>query len=517
MKRLTLLVFLLTSAARAAEPLPKPRLILAIVIDQFRYDYTTRFRHEYSGGLERLLAQGAVFTNARYRHFPTVTAVGHSTFLTGATPSVSGIIGNEWFDRKSGKPVTSVSDDAVSIIGGAAGPGSSPRRLLVSTVGDQLKMASAGKARVFGISLKDRSAILTAGHSADAAYWFDNTTGHFVTSTYYLKALPRWAAQFNDGAAARFRGAEWLGHRLPTDHTFFSALESTPFANELLESFVERAIEAEKLGQGPATDLLAISFSANDYVGHEYGPDSPEVHDISLRTDAVLERLFRRVDALIGLQNVLVVLTADHGVAPTPKADAERRMPGGLVPMESLVDAVQNMLKEKYGEGNWVAGTGDQSIYLDLALIREKKLDRVEVTKTAREAVMAVPHVFRVYTYGQLLSGKVLPDYVSTDAENGFNVRRGADLNIVLDPYWMFSGYPASHGSPFGYDTHVPVIFMGPGIRAGTYDESIAVNDIAPTLATMLGLETPSGSAGRVLTEILAHSSKQPSAISHQP
>lgn len=503
MKRsLFLIIVLMASLAGAAEPRQNPRLVLTIVIDQFRYDYTTRFRGEYKGGLERLLSQGAVFTNARYQHFPTVTAVGHSTILTGALPSISGIIENSWFDRDSGKQVTSVSDDTVRTLGGSREVGASPRRLLVSTIGDELKIASGGKARVIGISLKDRAAILLAGHSADAAYWFDDRNGHFVTSTFYLQDLPDWVKRFNVGAADPYKGAEWLGRKLPPDARAFAALEASPFANELIESFAERAIEAEKLGKGPSTDLITISFSGNDYVGHLYGPDSPEVRDISIRTDALLDRLFSRLDALIGMQNVLVVLTADHGVAPTPEANATRRMPGGRIRFSVVQDVVQKALAQKYGDGKWISGSGENALFLNHDLMAEKNLERAAVVDSARDALIPMPHVFRVFTYDQLFSGRLLSDPVGRLVSNGFNVRRGADINIVLDPYWMFESRGTTHGSVFGYDTHVPVIFLGPWVRAGRYDESIVVNDIAPTLATLLGIETPSGSVGRALSEI---------------
>ncbi len=507
MKRPALLIILIAltvSFGRAAPAPQKPRLILTIVIDQFRYDYTTRFRSEYKGGLERLLTQGAVFTNARYQHFPTVTAVGHSAILSGALPSISGIIENSWFDRDEGRQVDSVSDDTAKTLGGTRAGGASPHRLLVSTIGDEMKVASGGKTRVIGISLKDRAAIFLAGHAADAAYWFDDGNGHFVTSTYYLKDLPDWVKQFNSGAADVYKGAEWLGHKLPSDDRAFAALEASPFANDLIESFAERAIEAEKLGKGPATDLITISFSGNDYVGHPYGPDSPEVRDISIRTDALLEKLFRRIDALVGMQNTLVVLTADHGVSPTPEANAARRMPGGRIPFDVVENAVQKVLAQKYGEGKWILGSGENALFLNRNLMAEKKLDRTEVVNTARDALTAMPHVFRVYTYDQLLTGSIMSDTIGKLVTNGFNVRRGADINMVLDPYWMFLSQGTTHGSVFGYDTHVPVIFMGPGIRAGRYDESIVVNDIAPTLATMLEIETPSGSAGRVLSEIFS-------------
>ncbi len=504
MKRLIGLFFLTAAFSSAAVIPPRPKLVLTILIDQFRYDYLTRFREEYQGGFVRLLTQGAVFTNARYEHFPTVTAVGHSAIMTGALPSVSGIVGNDWYDRDAGKQVTSVSDDSVRTLDGSGEGGASPRRLLVDTVGDELKIASGGKSRVIGVSIKDRAAILPAGHSADAAYWYQPSTGHFVTSTYYRSDLPAWVKEFNLTAASRYQGAEWMGHKLPTDHRVFSDLEATPFANDLVESFTERAIEAEQLGKGPATDLLTVSFSANDYIGHQYGPDSPEVKDLSKQTDKVLDKLFRYVDAHIGMRNVLVVLTGDHGVAPSPEAEAARRMPGGRMPPGIIQTTVQKALQAKYGPGPWILSPSEHSLYLNLDLIGERKLARAEVTNAAKDAILSIPHVFRVYTYAQLETGSVLPDLIGRLVMNGFNVRRGADLYILLEPYWMFGMQGTTHGSAYGYDTHVPLIFMGPGIQAGRYDQSIAVNDIAPTLATLLRVETPSGSVGRVLVEMFS-------------
>jgi predicted AlkP superfamily pyrophosphatase or phosphodiesterase len=501
MKRLALLLLLMASFAHAAEPTQKPKLIVTIVVDQCRFDYTTRFRSAYSGGLARLLTGGAVFTNARYGQVPTVTAVGHSIVLSGAMPSTSGIIANEWYDRDSGRQVTSVFDGTVRLVGGEGEGGASPRRLLVSTLGDEMKIASGGKARVIGISLKDRAAILPAGHMADAAYWFDAKGGHFVSSTFYLPELPAWVKDFNLQAAEPYKGAEWLGRKLPNDNRIHQVIATTPFANDMLEAFAERAIRAEKLGQGEPADLLTVSFSANDYVGHQFGPDSPEVRDMSLRTDRMLDKFFRFLDSEIGLQNVLVVFTGDHGVAPVPEVNAARRMPGGRIPMDAIQQAVQTALSAKYGEGKWIVGRAESSLYLNLDLIREKRLARAEVESAAKDAAFALPHIFRVYTFEQLEYGRLFEDAIARKVMNGFCVRRGADLYILLEPYWVFGKTSTTHGSPFGYDSHVPVILMGPGIRAGRFDEAVAVNDIAPTLATMLGIETPSGSAGRVLSE----------------
>ncbi len=495
-------------------PAVQPKLIVLIVVDQFRYDYLTRFRSEYTGGIERLMRQGAVFTNAHLEHFPTVTAVGHATVLTGATPSLSGIVANEWYDRDSGRRVTSVGDAEMKPVGAASGEGASPRRLLVSTVADELKMAGRGRPRVIGISFKDRSAILSVGRSADAAYWFDERSGHFISSTYYMTELPAWVKDFNSsGAVQRYAGAEWkalsggslLGKLPQTAGTsLYAAVERSPFGNELLLAFAEKAVEAEQLGLRDATDVLSVSLSSNDRVGHEAGPDSPEVRDISVRTDQALESFFRFLDKRLGLNNVLIVLTSDHGVAPLPELQAARRMPGGRISERNLRAVVEQALAQRYGAGNWVLDASYGSFYLNNELIGQKGLRPGEVQETAAEALRRVAHVARVYTRAQLEAGRLPMDAVSRRVANGFHVRRSGDVITVLEPYWIFLQKGTTHGSPYSYDTHLPVIFMGPGIRPGRYHRMVAINDIAPTLATLLDVETPSGSVGRVLEEMLA-------------
>jgi predicted AlkP superfamily pyrophosphatase or phosphodiesterase len=503
MRRALLCVLALACLAGAAPK--KPKLVLAIVVDQFRYDYLIRFRSEYHGGLARLLSQGAVFTNAGYIHVPAVTAVGHSTVLTGATPSTSGIVANEWFDRDEGVHVTSVSDSHTQLLGGS-GTGSSPNRLLVSTIGDELKMAGGGQPRVIGVSLKDRAAILPSGHMADGAFWFDTKTGNFVSSTYYYKALPAWVEQFNaPRPAEQYRGVTWLGHKLPDDNArLFEEIEVSPFGNELLEAFAERALASEQLGTREFTDLLTVSFSSNDYVGHRYGPDSPEVRQTALATDRLLEKLFQAVDARVGAGNYLVVFTADHGVAPVPEVNVARKMPGGRIDLAAIKATVQIALVKKYGAAEWVAGAWDLAVYLNREPVARFKLDLAEVETEAARAIQALPHISRVYTLEEMKRGWGLRDSVTQKVANGYHLRRGPDIELILDPYWIVGTANATtHAAPYSYDTHVPVIFLGPGIRPGLYHAPVAVNDIAPTLATILEIETPSGSVGRPLTEIL--------------
>ncbi len=499
----------------------KPKLIVAVVVDQFRYDYLLRFRDEYTSGLKKMLDQGAVFDNAHLIHYPTVTAIGHATFLSGATPSLSGIVANQWYDRETGKTVTSVSDPTTKLLGlstnAAGGDGSSPRRLMVSTLGDQIKMTGQ-QSKVIGVSIKDRAAILPAGHMADGAYWFDDDAGKWVTSTYYVDKMPAWVSRINEGKpAAPAQNGMWypLDAKPGTAKAFCTmgkktaetpkcpSFEATPWGNEIIEDFAEQALTAEKLGQHLGTDVLAVSFSANDYVGHALGPDSPEVRDISIRTDRLLGKLLDHVDKSVGLGNVVVVLTADHGVVSIPEVNEARRMNGGRISTSALSKAMQDALQTKYGAGKWIVNMSSTGPYLNRELIESKKLDEAEVEKTAADAARRFPHVFRVYTSDQIMNGQVAADAVTSRVRNGVYPGRSSDLFIIQEPGYLFeANTPTSHGTPFNYDTHVPLIFMGPGIKAGRYYEDAAANDIAPTLAAIARVQEPNGSIGRVLQEM---------------
>ncbi|HZD93179.1 MAG TPA: alkaline phosphatase family protein [Candidatus Sulfotelmatobacter sp.] len=506
-----------SSAQQKSQPPRKPKLVLAIVVDQFRYDYLLRFRGDYQGGLARLLAQGAVFADARYIHFPTVTAVGHSTFMSGATPSISGIIANTWLDREENAQVTSVSDKSTTLLGGPPGvQGSSPHRLLVSTIGDELKM-SGQHSKVIGISMKDRSAILPVGHMADAAYWFDPDSQHFVSSSYYMKQLPAWVAKINnDRPAYKYLGVEWTpvgakaGDRpfctmkAGAELRFCGSIENTPFGNELVEEFVEKAIEEEKLGSHEGTDVLAVSFSANDYVGHQLGPDAPEVRDISRRTDILLGKLFDFVNGHVGAGNTLVVFTADHGVVPVPKVNNDRKMPGGWLSTSDYAAKIATQLSAKFGKGDWFSFDADGFLYLNYSTVTRNNADRLEVRRFAAEVARGLPHVARVFTYDDLLRGTAPADWPGRAAQLGFYGPRSADLVLLPEPYYIFSTAPGTtHQTPYSYDNHVPLIFYGPGIQGGLHYEAVTINDVAPTLAAILGIETPSGASGRILAEIL--------------
>ncbi len=483
-----------------------------------RYDYLPRFASGFTAGIRRLLDGGAVFTNANLAHYPTVTAVGHSTMLTGALPAISGIVGNDWYDRKLKKQVTSVEDPGTKLLGGTPGKGSSPWRLRVSTVGDELKMAHPD-ARVVSVSLKDRSAILMAGRMADAAVWWDAGTGNFVSSTWYGPELPKWVKALDARRPAdAWLGKEWrpvseAGKPGPVLATlpakpgpdYYGVLYGTAFGNELLVSLAEAALEAEQLGSRGATDILALSFSCNDAVGHDKGPHSAEIRDITVRTDLALGRLLDAIDRRVGLARTVVVLTADHGVAPVPEQMAKWRMPGGRFPRPDLEKAVGVALEKAYGPGAWVEGRAGSSIYLNRTLVAEKKLDLAAVERLTADGAESVPSVWRAYTRAQLLEGRVPPDPWSRRVLASFDRELSGDVDILLDPYWMAATGGTTHGTAYSYDTHIPLVIMGPRIRPGRYDRPVLLNDLAPTLATLLNVESPSGAAGQPLTEILVH------------
>ncbi len=535
----------ITQAAQGAS-IEKPKLVLVIVVDQFRYDYLLRFMHAYEGGIARLLREGAVFSDARYPQFPTVTAVGHSTTLTGATPSISGITGNEWFERdpfiasKVGCPlatppvvekatgnkiVESITDESTCLIGGnPSRSGASPRRLLVSTIGDELKMAGR-RSKVIGVSFKDRAAILPAGHMADAAYWFSG--GQFASSSYYMQALPAWVEAFNAARPAdKYKDTTWVALDAKPDAPPLCSMaagplaagegvrgckgiDATPFANTILEEFAEKAVENESLGNNPDTDILTISFSANDVVGHLVGPDAPEVRDISIRTDETIGKLLIFLDKRLGQGSTLVVFTADHGVSPSPKVNSERKMPGGWIDIDEVRRTVNAALSAKIGPADWLEGRSPGGLYLKSETVSIQKADASEVRRVAAEAARQLPHIARAYTSDDLRLGYAHADHVGRAVALGYYGPRSADIILVPEPYYLFGGRSAAsyqggttHLTPYSYDTHVPLIIMGRGIRPGEYYEPVFINDIAPTLAAILEVETPSGSTGRILKEI---------------
>ena len=557
----------------------RPHLILLIVVDQFRYDYLTRFGDLFTTrGLGRLMREGSSWTDANFDHVPTFTAPGHAVFMTGAWPSQTGIVANEWYEQDTGKKVKSITDDSVMAVGGNDGEkGKSPRRLLCSTVGDELRLADRDLSKVVGISTKDRSAILPAGRHANAAYWFSTDNGNMMSSAYYFNQPPEWVTRFNERHMAdKFFAAHWdrllpdeneyvkragkddvpwenldkssndtnyfphvvTGGMKSPSRMFYKALDYTPFANDILVSFAEEAITNERLGAHEVPDVLSVSFSANDYVGHRFGPYSQEAMDMTLRIDRQIGSLLDFVDARVGLQNALVVFTADHGASPVPEQAAMMNLPGRRYQKLDLLKLVEDGLKARYARKDRPAndylrtftnrdenerGLINSNFYLNRAALTRDGIDLDECERVVGELAMHMPGAARYFTRAQLESKSISPtDVVARRVLNGFYPERSGDVIVVFEPYNILFDLPddptdprstATHGSPYSYDTHVPLIIMGRNFSAGRYTQSATPADIAATLASMLNIQAPSCSIGRILSEATrTTSSKHPRA-----
>lgn len=545
-----LALLLAGATAWAGQPTLRPSLVVVITVDQFRADYLTRFReHFVAGGLRRLVDQGANFTDCRYRHAITKTAAGHAVVLTGVHANIHGIINNAWIDRATLKKVNCVEDDQVSLLGdkrdrggvrlpGTTVPaGASPRRLLATTVGDELKLASGGRGKVVGISSKDRSAILLAGKLADAAYWMDK--GRVVSSTHYLKELPAWVTAFNDqGRVDSFFGRTWdrllpapiydavqgpddaageapdfgLGRTFPKRVTggtdaisaaYYDAFENSPFKSEVLAEFARALIEHEKLGQREATDLLCLSFSVNDSIGHNYGPDSHEVMDITLRTDRLIAEFLQFLDDRVGLKRCTIVFTADHGIAPLPeRAKAlNAHLSAGRIDNPRLLKTCEAALDRAFGplaQGrHWVV-TDENSLLFFGDVLKEKGVAQADAERVVRDALLTLDFIAAAYTRTELEAGHVAGEY-AVETLRSFHPERSGDVYYQVRPYWVDRKNGTNHGSPYRYDVQVPLVWFGVGVKPGVYLQPVGMEDVAPTLAHLLGVLAPPQSRGRVL------------------
>jgi predicted AlkP superfamily pyrophosphatase or phosphodiesterase len=525
------------AAAGPVEPVAgKPRLVLVVSVDQMRFDYLTRFADLFEGGFKRLLERGAVFSNARYRHANTETGPGHALLLTGRHAPDTGIVANDWYDGQAGRSVNVVDDFTHAALPGP-GRAASPANTKGETIGDLLKKVSPGS-RVVGVSSKDRSAILMAGRSADAAYWYEVATGGFGTSSYYMSALPEWLSAWNraghvdalhgqtwtrlvpdEAVYRRYAGedavpGEWdnvdvvFPHKIrgePRSREFYDDLRRTPFADELTLDVALQAMEAHGLGDDDATDLLAVGFSTTDFIGHTYGPDSQEQMDQILRLDRVLERLLAATEARTG-GRVLVCLSADHGAMPLVErlkgsgVDARRLGP------DDLKRPVLAELDRRFGAGESLIAFYDApNFYLNLAELERRSLKREDVEATIERALLSTGFVERVYTHATLRGepGADDPDFALFRAS--FYEPRSPHVMARLKPYVYLSSYlgGTGHGTVQDYDRHVPVAFLGPGIKPGRYEAASGPEDIAPTLARLLGLDYRIEEGQRVLDEAL--------------
>ncbi len=478
---------------------PTPRLVVLLVIDQFRSDYLDIYRSEFGeGGLVRLMREGAVFRECYYPYAITETGPGHATLATGTTPDRHGITANEWYSSLLGKTIYALLDESSMVIGGTPGqPPVSPRNMIGTTLSDEMRLATGGKSRVFGVALKDRAAILSTGHGGNAAYWFDAGGSGFVTSLYYRSLLPEWVLAFNKSHALQFP-ADPAGRKAGVAH-----FRESGAANRLVAEFALAMMDNEKIGRGEATDFLFIGFSANDYAGHAYGPYSEEVRKITRETDAAIADLLRQLDTKIGRGKYWFALSADHGVAPTlaEARDANlARLDAKNLDLKAVRTAIEDAMNQKWGSAHWLLPV--ENFYFDRKVLADKNVRVEDAVRTAGDAARRVPGVWGIVSrYGTHMPDSIIQAY----SRSGSPGRR-PDLEIVPLPFALPDGDKGgtTHGTPFTYDSQVPLILVGGPFVPGDYFQRCSPLDFAVTLAAMLHVHSPSLATGRVLVEALS-------------
>jgi predicted AlkP superfamily pyrophosphatase or phosphodiesterase len=552
---------LLVNPGRPAPPRPgeeTPRLAVLVVFDQMRADYLTRWEKYFSKeGLGRLQHEGAWFQNCHYPYAYTVTAAGHASLVTGCTPHKHGVIANSWYDRAAGAEVNSVRTDQFRPVPDPNTPvplpGAAPVRRLAPSVGEAL-LGPPPRGKVVSLSIKDRAAALLAALRASICCWFSTNAGTFVSSTYYGDRLPNWVSEFNRARPQdRWFGRDWQRFRPDLDYdrlagpddvpaegpgikegrtfphplsggadkisrAYYEALTYSPFGNDLLLELALRAIDAEKVGQGSAPDLLCLSFSCNDLIGHTWGPDSQEVFDVTLRSDRIIQRLLEHLDARVGKGRYLLVLSADHGVAPLPELARARGEKAGRVPPELLSTRAEAFLNETFNPNGpklpFIEAVSGLMIYLNRGTLREQKLEQAKVEAALAGWLARQPGVRAAYTNSQLGGGPLKDDPIGESVRQSYYPGRSGDISVVLEPYHLLSGpitsprldtYRASHGTPYDYDTHVPLLVYGPGIRPGVRAERVTPLAAAAILARGLGVRPPAAAEAPVPAGLWKH------------
>jgi predicted AlkP superfamily pyrophosphatase or phosphodiesterase len=507
----------LTGAGSSSAYNARPKLVVIVVIDQFRGDYLERYRDQWGeGGFRLLLDRGADFTDCNYNYANTRTAPGHATLLTGAYTNGHGIMANEWWDPQKKAMVAAADDDQTKLVGLAGDvPGASPHNLLADTLGDELKLATQGKSRVFAISLKDRASVLPGGFSADGAYWIDRATGAWITSTYYRTELPKWVQDFNNNKRGdKYLNQEWKdsnGNVLRTTKpaegkagNFYDLVGSTPLANDYEFEFARELITYEKLGSGPATDLLIVSLSANDILGHKVGPDSAEMQAMAMAMDRQLAGFFEYLGHQIGLANIWIALSADHGIAPLPKVATMLRVPGSNLPIDKIRSQINSGLSAKLSHpGEYVKQLDYPVAWLNQDAFAAVKANEQEAEHAVGEALKQAG-LRGYYTRSQLERGDAPNTELGLKYLHSYSPLGGWYVLGIPTPFTIgFSG-GTDHATPYTYDTHVPLAFYGLPFQPGTYRTHTEPVDMVATLASLLGVNAPTHAVGRVLTEILA-------------
>ncbi len=537
------------SEARSPKRAAQPRLIVLLVVDQMRADYLERFRARFGAdGFQRLAREGARFTNCHYNYAVTVTAPGYATLATGTTPDRHGIVDNSWYDRERQGVVQSIFDENFPLVaeGLAAGAsrkgargsrsgapdrcrrateqgraersrraGASPCSLMTPTLGDELKRATRGRSKVYGVGWKDRAAILAAGKEAEGAYWFDTSSGRFVTSTYYADRLPGWLGEFNRTRIDAYGGRRWetpspagqagreLLFELPDPkekpRQYYAGLPYTPYANELTLELAELLVEQEELGADDVPDLLALGLSANDYVGHHHGPYSRAVEEITVETDRQVARFLRFLDKRLGAGKYWVVVSSDHGVAPTLAQARAQGIAAKNVPRAALREAGEAALERRWGKEQWAVAQAGGAVF-NPEVLAKHGIGVEEAARVAGDALLQVGGVIGYATGGKFVGP---PEYAAAFARS-YYPGRSPDIKLLLEPFALVEGDDGetTHGTPHSYDTHVPLILFGSAFRAGVYAGRVSPADVVPTLAAALGIRVPRAT-GRLLREAI--------------
>lgn len=542
---LTTFLLLFSSAKSQTKNPAPPKLIVGITVDQMRQEYIYRYGAKFGeGGFKRLVNEGFMLQNGQYNYIPTVTGAGHASVFTGTTPAIHGIIGNGWYDKAIERDVYCVGDGRYVPVGGVAESNGkmSPHRLLTSTITDELKIATQKRSKVIAMSIKDRGSVLPAGHMGDAAYWYDGKTGRFITSSYYMEKLPDWLERFNNQQLAdKYLSGSWytlqpigtyeesgpdsspyeVKYASETKSSFpynlkdlrktsgnFELLSSTPFSNDYLTEFAKAAIDAEKLGRDQWADFLSVSYSAPDIIGHQFGPQSVEVQDVYLRLDKNIEDLLKKLDATVGAENYVVFLTADHAVAEVPQYLLDNRVPAGYIRGSQLVASLNEFLRQYYPDRKIIKTiSNDQIFFNHEAFSADPKVGGVDylvATELITNFLLQQDGVANVYPKHILRHGNWSEDGIKGMAIRGYHPKRSGDLTLILEPGWFDSLRPqgTTHGSPYSYDTHVPIIFYGAGIKQGTSVTYHSITDIAPTLSILLKIKFPNGCTGQPIGEL---------------
>ena len=541
MRKLVLLFCLLPSLVVFAQnkpavssAVPRPKLVVGIMVDQMRWDYLYRFYERYSAnGFKRMLSEGMSCENTFIPYAQTVTAAGHTCVYTGSVPAVHGIMGNEWFDKGLNREVYCAEDKSVKIVGAQKGEPMSPANMWATSVCDELRLATNFRSKVVGIAIKDRGGILPAGHSANAAYWYDGVSGNWITSTYYMEQLPEWVNRFNakkvqdsfyrydwntlfpidtyiqsdrDNAPYEGKFSHEASPVFPHDLKSkigkdYGIIRVTPFGNTFTLQFSKEALKAEQLGKDAITDFLAVSLSSPDYIGHQFGPNSIEVEDNYLRLDRDLADFFNFLDKEVGKGQYSVFLTADHAVAHVPAYMREHKIP--VKTIASTTATLNTKLEERFGLKGIIRASANYQLYLNDAPIDSARADRQKIKEFIIKFMSEQPDVLLAFDLANI-SAANLPTEVKEMFLKGYNTKRGGDVQIVLKSGFFYGGSTGTtHGSFNPYDAHIPLLWMGWGINKGTLNRQVYMTDIAATVAALLRIQMPSGCVGKVIPEVL--------------